>query len=57
MNKKDKTNYELRLHNVEPNKRKGFRKRKVRKVKWNAKYKNWYKVGIMYNVKDKSSTE
>ena len=28
-----------------------------RKVKWSAKYKNLYRVGIMYNLKDKFSTE
>ena len=29
----------------------------LRKVKWNAKYKNLNSVGIMYNLKDKLSTE
>ena len=32
MDKKDKSNYELRLHNAEPNKREGL-KREVRKLK------------------------
>ena len=29
----------------------------LRKVKWNAKYKNLDRIGITYNVKDKLSTE
>ena len=29
----------------------------MRKVKWNAKYKNLHRVGIMYNLKDKVSTK
>ena len=28
-----------------------------KKKKWNAKYKNLYRIGIMYNLKDKLSTE
>ena len=29
----------------------------LRKVKWNAKFKNLCRVGIMYNLKDNLSTK
>ena len=29
----------------------------LRKVIWNAEYKNLDRIGIMYNLKDKLSTE
>ena len=49
-NEKDKSNDKLKLRNV------GIKKGRhlndtslLRKVKWNAKYKIWYSIGITYN--------
>ena len=56
MNKKSK--YKLQLRNVHKNKVRVLKWCNTsKKVKWNAKFKNLYRVGIMYNLKAKLSTE
>ena len=56
MNKKSK--YKLQLRNVHKNKVRVLKWCNTsKKVKWNTKFKNLYRVGIMYNLKAKLSTE
>ena len=56
MNKKYKTNYRLQLRNVDINKRESIKCYNTSKNS-KMKFKNLYRVGIMYDLKDKLSTD